>query len=76
MIEAGLKGHSKKLFRNGEGTALVVFIGRFDGNRTLGPFGERFRLTVDEIEKVERTSKSARRQDDPSWVPKNCDLLK
>jgi hypothetical protein len=75
-IEAGLEGRSQKLFRkidNGQGTALVVFIGRFDSGGSYGTFGDRFQLTVNEIEKVEKTSKSSRRQDDPSWVPKNCD---
>jgi hypothetical protein len=74
-IEAGLEDHSQKLFRNlnkGQGTALVVFIGRFDGNGSYGYFGDRFQLTVNEIGKIERISKSSRRQDDPPWVPRNC----
>lgn len=75
-IELGLKGHSDKLFRKldkGSGVALVVFVGRFDGGKSYGTFGDRFQLTVDGIEEVAQTSRSARRQDDPAWVPKNCE---
>jgi len=75
-IKAGLESHSGKLFRKldkGAGLALVVFVGTLNGGNSYGTFGDRFQLTVDEIEKVERTSRSARRQDDPAWVPKNCE---
>jgi hypothetical protein len=71
-ISAAVEGHSEKLFNRklnkGAGLALVVFVGRFESGDGLGR--NTFRLTVDEIEKVERTSRSPRRQDDPAWVPK------
>jgi hypothetical protein len=73
-ISPHLQTPSAKLFRKlpkGTGLALVVFVGRFDEG-TYGTFGDRFQLAVDQIEKVERTSRSSRRQDDPGWVPRNC----
>lgn len=76
-ISAGLEGRSEKLFRKldkqGAGVALVVFVGRFEGGGPYGSFGDRFQLSVDEIEKVERVSRSSLRQGDPAWVPQNCE---
>jgi hypothetical protein len=68
-----LKGRSQKLrdkFPKGMGLVLAAFVGRFETEGPYGDGGYRFRLTVDQIEKVERTSRSHRRQDDPAWVPK------
>jgi hypothetical protein len=67
-----LDDRSERLFRKldkGMGWALVVFVGRFDVNN--GPMGERYRLTVDQIVKVEKTAR-ARHSEVPDWVPKNC----
>src|SRR5271170_58582 len=75
-IDAGLEGHSLRRFNKfpeGMGVVLVVFVGRFDTEGPYGDGGYRFKLTVDRIEALERTSRSSRRQDDPAWVPKNCD---
>jgi hypothetical protein len=74
-IEPNLEGRSRKLFRKlnkGQGVALVVFIGKFEGGEVYGTFADRFQLSVEEIERVEHTSRSSRRQDDPEWVPRNC----
>ncbi len=75
-IVSGLEGDSLKQFNKfpkGMGLVLAVFVGRFDAGGPYGDGGYRFKLTVDRIEAVERTSRSSRRQDDPAWVPKNCE---
>jgi len=74
-INAGLEGSSLKLFHKfpkGEGLVLVTFAGTFESGGTYGTFADRHKLTVDQIESVERIARSSRRQDDPPWVPKNC----
>jgi hypothetical protein len=71
-----LAGSSKKLlhkFPKGMGFVLATFAGRLESGRVYGPFGERFRLIVDKIEKVEQTTKSPAGES-PTWVPKNCKL--
>jgi hypothetical protein len=70
-----LKGRSQKLrdkFPKGMGLVLAAFVGRFEAEGPYGDGGYRFRLTVDQIEKIERTSRSPGRQNGPAWVPKNC----
>jgi hypothetical protein len=75
-IGSGLEGHSLKQFKKfprGMGIVLAVFVGKFDAGGPYGDGGYRFQLTVDRIDAVEGTSRSSRRQDDPAWVPKNCE---
>jgi len=74
-INATLEGTSRKLFHKfpkGEGLVLVTFTGTFESGGTYGTFADRHKLTVDQIENVERIARSSKKQDDPSWVPKNC----
>ena len=75
QIDAALEGKSLKLFHKfpkGEGLVLATFVGTFESGGTYGTFADRHRLTVEQIEKVERTARSAQKQNDPVWVPKNC----
>ncbi len=76
-IEAGLERDSQRQFNKfpkGMGVVLATFVGTFEGGGNgYGPFAERYRLTVDQIEKVERTARSSSKQDNPAWVPKNCE---
>ena len=75
-IESALEGSSLKLFHKfpkGEGLVLATFAGTFESGGTYGTFADRHKLTVDQIEKVEGIARSSRKQDDPAWVPKNCD---
>jgi hypothetical protein len=75
-INANLEGNSLKLFRKfpkGEGLVFATFIGTFESGGTYGTFADRHKLTVDQIERIERTARSSREQDDPAWAPKNCE---
>ena len=69
------QGNSKKLLHKlpeGMGMVLAVFVGKVETGKVYGPFGERVRLVVDQIEKVEEKAKPQPGQI-PSWVPQNCD---
>lgn len=71
QMDMNLDDRSEKMFRKidkSHGTALVVFIGRLDGNGPYGTFSDKYQLKVDEIKNIEQTSKSL----DPSWAPKDC----
>jgi|SRR5271165_4648862 len=76
-VEPGsdLDRRSLRIFRKfgkmGMGWALAVFVGRFEGGNAYGAMGERFRLTVDNIEEVEKTAR-ARDPVVPDWVPRDC----
>ena len=76
QITTDLDEGSERLFRRklntGIGVALVTFVGVFETGISA-PGGIKSRLIVDEIERVERTSRAARRKDYPSWVPNNCE---
>jgi hypothetical protein len=81
QVEMGseLSSHSERLFRKidkGMGLGLVIFVGKFESMGSHIVFSKRFRLAVNEIEKIERTSKSSLLKDNPSWVPKNCEPSK
>jgi hypothetical protein len=57
------------------GVAIAVFDGRFERISNASsqfPSGERFQLTVDRIEKVERSVRSSSPSKDPAWVPRDC----
>ncbi len=74
-FEISLEGHSLKLFRRfpeGGGLVLATFVGTFKGGGTYGYFSDRYELAVDQIEKLERKARPHRKQDEPAWVPKNC----
>jgi hypothetical protein len=75
-FEPEMDNHSQKLFRKldkGMGTALVLFAGTFEkvsNSSSQLPSGERFQLSVNRIERVE---KSVRWQgSDPVWAPNDC----
>ena len=75
-IDATLEGTSRKLFHKfpkREGLVLATFTGTFESGGTYGTFADRHKFTIDQIENVERIARSSRKQDDPSWVPKNCE---
>jgi hypothetical protein len=58
----------------GMGVALAVFVGRFDRVSNVSsqlPSGERFQLSVDRIEKVEKSVWWGQGTG-PAWVPKDC----
>ena len=74
-VDSGIEGRSLKLFNRfpkGAGLVLGVFTGTFDGPGTYGHFAEKYQLTVDQIEKIERKSHSASKAKNPVWVPKDC----
>jgi len=63
-----------KLLDMGMGIALAVFVGRFDRVSNASsqlPSGDRFQLSVDRIEKVEKSARWGLRTG-PAWVPKDC----
>ena len=71
-----LRGNSKKLFHKfpeGMGVVLAVFVGKIETGKVYGPFAERVRLVVDQIEKIEEKAKPRVGQN-PSWVPQNCEF--
>jgi hypothetical protein len=73
-IEAGLQGHSLKLFGKlprGMGLALATFVGTFESGGPYGDSGYRFKFTVDQIENLEGTAKASPSHD-PAWVPQKC----
>jgi hypothetical protein len=70
-----LEGSSKRLFHKfpeGMGIVLAVFVGKVETGNVYGPFGERIRLVVDQIEKLEKKARPSAGQT-PSWVPQNCE---
>jgi hypothetical protein len=75
-VEMGtLEEDSQKLlhkFPKGMGLVLAVFVGTFEGGGPYGDGGYRFRLTVDQIEKIESTARASPGHD-PVWVPQNCE---
>ena len=69
-----LHGKSKRLFNSfpeGMGVVLAVFVGRIETEKVYGTFGERVRLVVVQIDKVEEKAKPAAGQH-PAWVPQDC----
>jgi hypothetical protein len=73
--EGNLEGNSRKLFRKfpkGMGLALATFVGTFESGGPYGDGGYPFKLTVDQIEKLEATAKPSPSHD-PAWVPENCE---
>jgi|SRR5215467_5413052 len=78
-VSADLEGKSLKLFHKfpkAEGLVLATFEGTFVTGDTYGTFGERAKLTVHQIEKLEHTVRSSPKQVDPDWVPKDCEEAK
>ena len=77
-FDPAMDDRSEKLFHKldkGMGFALAVFFGRFERITNVSsqlPSGDRFQLTVDTVEKVERSVRSSGRRKDPSWVPRDC----
>lgn len=74
-IQPSLDHRSEKLFRKfpkGEGVVLATFVGRFESGGTYGTFADRKRLLVEQIESVEKTAPSARRQAAPLWAARDC----
>lgn len=74
-MEEELQGDSRKLFRKlprGMGLALATFVGTFESGGPYGDGGYRFKLTVDQIEKLEGTAKASPSHN-PAWVPQNCE---
>jgi len=74
-IGSGIEGSSLKLFRKfpkGEGLVLATFVGTFESGGAYGTFADKHKLTIDQIEKVERMAPSSGKQNAPVWVPKNC----
>jgi len=72
-IDADLEGNSAKMFRKfpkDEGLVLATFTGMFETGGSYGTFADRNNLKVDQIDRVEQTKRSSRKQDDPTWVPK------
>jgi len=70
-----LHGKSKRLFKSfpkGMGVVLAVFVGRIETGKVYGTFGERVRLVVDQIDRVEEKAKPSAGQS-PTWVPQNCE---
>lgn len=55
----------------GMGTVLAVFIGKIETGKVYGPNGERVRLVVDRIEKVEKKVRGSAKKV-PAWVPRGC----
>ena len=52
-------------FPEGMGVVLVVFVGKIETGKVYGPFGERVRLVVDRIEKLEKKAKPSACQNLP-----------
>jgi hypothetical protein len=74
VMSPELDGPSEKLFQrklNGMRVARIVLIGKFESGYA-NPFGIKYRMTVEKIEKVEESAISNGQSPDPSWVPKNC----
>jgi hypothetical protein len=74
-FDEDLQGNSKKLFHKfpqGMGVVLAVFVGKIETGKVYGHFGERVRLVVDQVEKIEDKAKP-RAGRNPSWVPQNCE---
>jgi hypothetical protein len=70
-----LEGSSKRLFHKfpeGAEVVLAVFVGKVETGSVYGPFGERVRLVVDRIEKLEKKANPGAGQN-PSWVLQNCE---
>ncbi|HSC46275.1 MAG TPA: hypothetical protein VLC94_10600 [Candidatus Acidoferrum sp.] len=55
----------------GMGTVLAVFVGRIETGEVYGPNGERVRLVIDRIEKVEKKVRGNAKKT-PPWIPQNC----
>jgi hypothetical protein len=75
VINASIKGDSLKHFHEfpkGTGIVLATFVGTLESGGAYGTFADKYELNVDQIQKVEHTARSSRRQDDPAWIPKNC----
>jgi hypothetical protein len=76
-ISSDLDDRSEKLFRRmdkGMGTALATFVGKLDRVKNASsrlPSGDRLELTVDSIERVEK-SEVWRQGKIPTWVPNDC----
>jgi len=58
-------------FPKGRGFVLATFVGVFEGGKAFGTLGERFRLKVVGIERVEQKA-NPRGDQKPSWLPSNC----
>lgn len=75
QIQAPLAGKSVKLFHKfpkGQGLVLATFSGTFESGGPYGTFADRYQLVADQIENLEGTAKSPRKQDNPNWLPRNC----
>ena len=55
------------------GVALATFVGKFEGGGPYGDGGCGFKLSVDQIEKVEVAARPSGHHD-PPWMPKNCEV--
>jgi hypothetical protein len=77
-FDPAMDDRSEKLFHKldkGMGFALAVFVGRFEKVSNVSsqlPSADRFQLTVDRIEKVEKSARSSEPGKNPSWVPRDC----
>ena len=70
-----LHGKSKRRFKSfpkGMGVVLAVFVGTVETGKVYGTFGERVRLVVDQIDRVEEKAKTSPGKS-PTWVPQSCE---
>ena len=70
------EGKAEGLLRQlpeGMGVVLAVFVGTVETGKVYGSFGERVRLVVDRIEKIEQREHHPHPNRSPKWVPQNCE---
>ena len=75
QVAAEEEGKFPQVFRRFQkhgGLLLATFTGTFEAGGPYGNLAYRYRLTVDHVEKVERTARLSSKQADPAWVQKNC----
>ncbi len=78
IFAPGMDDRSSKLFRKldkGMGFALATFVGKLERVHNASsqlPSGDRLELTVDQIEKVEKSERWHNGKN-PEWVPANCE---
>jgi hypothetical protein len=77
-FDTAMDDRSEKLFHRldkGMGFAVAVLVGRFERISNVSsqlPSGDRFQLTVDRIERVEKSARFSGPGKTPSWVPRDC----
>ncbi len=77
VVDILLDDSSEKLYRKfpeGAGLVLATFTGTFETGNAYGTFADKSQLTANHIERIEHAARSASKDDDPTWVAKNCSV--